>query len=205
VPYHNFIGIDIGKLEFVVGFNNKTSSFSNEAEGWNRFVDEYESLLLEALIVLESTGGYERALLSFLVARGLAVHRADSRKVKNFIRSFGKYAKTDAIYALALANYGKERSSTLGLYCPVDESQETLRLLTERRMDLTQMLTLEKNRAKAPLNKPLLSSINVVIACLEKQLSEVGELIEDLILKNQELSKKKKILISITGCWPQDR
>ena len=40
---------------------------------------------------------------------GRAAHRADARKVKAFIRSFGTLGKTDAIDAMALARYGQER------------------------------------------------------------------------------------------------
>jgi transposase len=44
------------------------------------------------------------------------VHRADTRKVKNFIRSFGSSAKTDALDAKALAKYGQERGASLDLF-----------------------------------------------------------------------------------------
>jgi transposase len=201
MPYHNFIGIDIGKLEFVAGCesNKKTSSYDNKAEGWERFVDEHKSLLSDALIVLESTGGYESGLLKFLVARGLSVHRADARKVKNFIRSFGKYAKTDAIDSLALAKYAREREAMLGLYVPPSEAQETLRLLAERRLDLNQMLTQEKNRSKAPLNKPLLPKITVVINFLKKQLEEISEAIEEVMAKHKEFERKRQILETVPG------
>ena len=199
--YQSFVGIDIGKDEFVAGFDStqKTSVFNNAPEGWNRFIEEHKILRSDGLIVLEATGGFESGLAKVLVKEGFAVHRADTRKVKNFIRSFGKYAKTDAIDALALANYGKERGSRLPLFLPLDPIQEKLRLLAERRMDLTQMLVQEKNRAKAPLNKPLLPSISVVIKCLEEQLSDIGKAIDELTLENEELIKRKRVLLKIAG------
>jgi hypothetical protein len=62
------------------------------------------------LVVREATGGYEAALLAAVPAAGLPAHRADARKVKAFIRSFGTLGKTDAIDARTLAGYGARAS-----------------------------------------------------------------------------------------------
>jgi len=48
-------------------------------------------------VVCEATGSHEAALLSALLQAGRAAHRADARKVKAFIRSFGTLGKADAI------------------------------------------------------------------------------------------------------------
>ncbi len=46
------------------------------------------------------------------------------------------------------------------------KNHDELKLLIERRQDLKQMLTQEKNRFKAPLNESLQSGIKAVIDCL---------------------------------------
>jgi transposase len=80
--------------------------------------------------------------LDFLLDNNSAVHRADTRKVKNFIRSFGQHAKTDNLDAKALSLYGYERHERLALYQRADKNHEELKLLIERRQDLKQMLVL---------------------------------------------------------------
>lgn len=85
----------------------------------------------------------------------MAVHRADARKVKNFIRSFGQNAKTDNLDAKALSLYGYERQERLNLYKKTDKSHDEFKLLVERPQDLKQILIQEKNRFKAPLNESL--------------------------------------------------
>lgn len=204
MSYQGFVGIDIGKNEFVVGSNSckTTKSFSNDDTGHTAFIAEYRSVLSQSLTVLEGTGGYEKELLLRLVENGLAVHRADTRKVKNFIRSFGTFAKTDAIDARALAHYGQERHSRLNLFQLQSKSEEMLRLLVERRIDLTKMLTQEKNRHQAPLNKPLKRSIATVIKCLEKQVAALEEKMDELIAADLELTQKEKILRSVPGIGP---
>lgn len=95
--YNNFIGIDIGKLNFVVGVHGskKNKEYENSLEGIHCFIKEYRSLLATGLSILETTGGYEMRLLLILCGEGFSVHRANTRKVKNFIRSLGNGAKTD--------------------------------------------------------------------------------------------------------------
>jgi transposase len=127
------------------------------------------------LVILETTGGYENACLNFLLDNNVSVHRADTRKVKNFIRSFGQKAKTDILDAKGLAIYGYERQESLIIYKKVDKQQEELKLLVEWHQDLKQMLIQEKNRFKAPLNKSLKPGIRTVIECLEKQINNIEE------------------------------
>lgn len=199
--YHSFIGIDIGKNEVVVAelATNKVDTFTNDELGWSSLFRAKYSLLKDALVVLEPTGGYEHGLLTFLIDKGLAVHRADTRKVKNFIRSFGQKAKTDKIDALALANYAFERQTRLKLFNPPDSVQNTLKILEERRQDLKQMLVKEKNRSQAPLNGPVQANIKAVIACLTEQIEAVSGQIDSLIAVNPSLSKKHKTLLEIPG------
>ena len=81
------------------------------------------------LAICEATGGHETALLEALVNAERAAHRADARKVKAFIRSFGTLAKTDAIDARALAGYGQERHAKLARWQAPDPQRDQLQAL----------------------------------------------------------------------------
>jgi len=130
------------------------------------------------------------------------IHRADTRKVKNFIRSFGQHAKTDNLDAKALSLYGYERQDRLSLYQKVDKNHEELKLLVERRQDLKQMLVQEKNRFQAPLNKAIQAGIKAVISCFEEQINNVEESINKIIDVNKDLSRKREILMTVPGIGP---
>jgi len=97
--YQNFIGIDIGKFTFVTNVHGQklTNTFDNTMQGLKAFIRKHKQDLSDSLTVLETTGGYEFLALKILLAKGYAVHRANTRKVKNFIRSFGNDFKTDAL------------------------------------------------------------------------------------------------------------
>ncbi len=173
--YHNFIGIDISKKDFIICIygNKNIEIYSNTQEGWQQFVAKYDNLIHQALIVMETTGGYEMGLLLYLISKGISVHRADTRKVKNFIRSWGKYGKTDKIDAQSIALYAYERQGHLNVYQAQDTIQAQLKLLTERRQDLVEMLVKEKNRSKAPLANSLADSYKKMISTLEEQIKEI--------------------------------
>ena len=137
--------------------------------------------------------------MNFLLDNRIKVHRADTRKVKNFIRSFGQNAKTDNLDARALSLYGYERQESLNLYQKTDKNHDEMKLLVERRQDLKQMLIQEKNRFKAPLNNSLKPSIKVVIDCLEQQEIKIEESINKIIDDNEELCRKREILRTVPG------
>ena len=202
--YNNFIGIDIGKSEFVsfLKSDDKTNSYKNNRQGFKKFLNDHKDDLAHSLVILETTGGYEKACIDFLLDNNSAVHRADTRKVKNFIRSFGQHAKTDNLDAKALSLYGYERQDRLSLYKKTDKSHEELKLLIERRQELKQMLVQEKNRLQAPLNKPISQGIKTVISCFEKQINNIEKSMNEIIDKNQDLTRKKEILMTVPGIGP---
>jgi transposase len=86
--YQDYIGIDIGKSEMAVYSHHlgEVNFFPNNQQGYKQFCKKY-SLLPQALVILETTGGYEVEMAGFLVDQQIDVHRANTRKVKAFIRS----------------------------------------------------------------------------------------------------------------------
>lgn len=60
-----------------------------------------------ALIVMEASGGYERACADSLAGAGLAVAVVNPRQTRRFAGSTGKLAKTDRIDAQMIARYGQ--------------------------------------------------------------------------------------------------
>lgn len=199
--YTNFIGIDIGKFTFVVNLynSNNVDEFDNNSSGISQFLSEYSQYLKNSLCVLETTGGYEIDILYTLCNNKNPVHRANTRKVKNFIRSYGNAAKTDNLDAKALAKYGFERNAELDLFKPKSSIDVELYQLLSRRNDLKQMLIAEKNRLKSPGNEFIKSSCTVILSALEQQIKYLSDNIKELISSDKELKAKQDLLKSIPG------
>jgi len=200
--YTYFIGIDIGKEQFVVACHHHkiVKTYDNTSSGIALFLQEFKDDLPKSLCVLETTGGYEMLLLFTLCKYDYNVHRANTRKVKNFIRSFGDKAKTDALDAKHLALYGFERSAHLSCFVPGSSVAIQLFHLGQRRQDLKSMLVQEKNRSKSPHDCLMVKkSCASMIVTLEAQINEITAEINDLISNDPVLSEKKKILKGIPG------
>ena len=58
------------------------------------------------LVVMEASGGYERPCADLLAEAGLAVAVVNPRQVRRFAGALGKLAKTDAVDAALIAEYG---------------------------------------------------------------------------------------------------
>jgi transposase len=200
--YDHYIGIDIGKDSFVValyGHSKKTWEYDNTATGIKAFINDFKSKLKSGLVVLETTGGHEMRLLLTLCELKFAVHRANTRKVKRFIQSYGNEAKTDKLDARSLARYGYERGQKLALFSPQSSQALALFELVQRRIDLKQMLVAEKNRFKAPRANVIKTSCQAMIEVLKGQLKTITDEINTLIESDPDLREKKAVLKTIPG------
>ncbi len=199
--YSNYLGIDIGKVSFVVAVfdSKKTHEYHNTPTGIKAFINDFKNKLKDGLSVLETTGGYEMRLLLMLCESGFAVHRANTRKVKRFIQSYGNDAKTDKLDAKALALYGYERVQRLELFSPQSANAISLFELVQRRNDLKQMIVAEKNRLKAPRANIIKDSCNAVLEVLNKQIEAITDDINALIDADSLLKAKKEVLKTIPG------
>jgi transposase len=194
--YHNFIGIDISKDEFHVAVfgNNAVTQFANSEKGFKDFAKVNKELLVNGLVVLEATGGYETALLNYCQNKKIAAHRANTKVVKSFIRSLSKIGKSDAIDAQGLARYAKERHEDLQLYIKIADTEKELAELANRRSDLKRALTQEKNRLQAPDNKFCKSSNELIIEALKREIERLTKRQQELIGESESLRAKIELL-----------
>jgi transposase len=196
--YTRYIGADVGKTAIVVfdSRDNTTRTIPNSPQQLAAFAAELDGA---CLVVCEATGGHEAALLHALTQAGLAVHRADARKVKAFIRSFGILGKTDAIDARALAQYGRERHAQLTLWQAPDPCRDRLQALVLTRSDLVAQRVACNNRLTAPGAEPVQIYLVNLIECLRVQIAAIEADIEALIQAHQPLDKAAKTLRAIAG------
>lgn len=198
IPPSAFIGCDVGKACVVVfdSRTGQTSTWSNQPEALARLVATLDTT---CLVVCEATGGYEAALLHAVSQAGHDAHRADARKVKAFIRSFGTLGKTDAIDARALARYGRERHTRLPLWQPADTQRARLHALVLARRDMVADRTAWNNRRTAPGAEPLQAVIQPVCDALHAQIQAIDAAIQAVVNSSQPLKRDLAVLQTITG------
>ena len=101
-----FVGIDVSKdnLDVAAFTANQKWRFSNDETGVNQLIEAMNPLS-PALMVMESTGGYETPLAYALYEARIPCAIVNPREVRDFARATKKLAKTDTIDAQVLAHF----------------------------------------------------------------------------------------------------
>ena len=139
------IGIDVGKAKHdvnVVG-EKRVREWANDPAGREQ-LSEWVVKQEPKLVVLEATGGYEAALVSELLERGLDVAIVNPTRVRAFARAEGLLAKTDKIDARMIARFGAMMKPKA--QARRDEAQVELNQWVTRRRQVVEMRVAEKNR-----------------------------------------------------------
>lgn len=109
------IGIDIGSETHVVAVVDaagqtvlKPTSITEDATGYARLL-ELLGDPSDALVVMEATGHYWQNLFATLAARGYAIALVNPLRTQRFAEEELRRTKTDAIDALGLADFGRQK------------------------------------------------------------------------------------------------
>lgn len=172
------VGIDVAKAHvdvWVLGASSAAQRLVNDAEGHSALAAMLQPLGV-SLVVMEATGGYEAALACALQAAGLPVAVVNARQARDFAKSMGRLAKTDAVDARMLAELGSvlvRREDLQRFVRPLaDERQQWLAALVTRRRQLLSMLHSERQRLQITPAK-LHASIEAIVAAIKAQLDEI--------------------------------
>ena len=140
-----FVGIDVSKtwLDVHVLPHNQTSRQPNTQAGHHQLACELVDLGPE-LIVLESTGGYERACVLALSEAGLPVSVVNPKRMRDFAKATGQLAKTDALDAKLIAHFAQALRPEVREQ--LSAAQRELAALLHRRRQIVEMITAERNR-----------------------------------------------------------
>jgi transposase len=151
------------------------------------------------LIVLEATGGYQRAVVAALAAGGLPVVVANPRQTRDFAKATGQLAKTDALDARALAHFAEAvRPSPRPL---PDAQTEDLRALLTRRRQLVAMRTAELNRlGSAPA--PVQADLQAHITWLDQRLATLDDTLDTTLRASPVWRERETLYRSVPGIGP---
>lgn len=193
-----FIGCDVGKTAIVVfdTASGATRAIANEPQALSDFAASLEAA---CFVVCEATGGYERDLLAALISAGVPACRADARKVKAFIRSFGTLGKSDAIDATALARYGLDRYAELPLWSAREPERERLQALVLARRDLVKDRLAYANRRTAPAAEPVRPYLDTLVESFDAQINAIEADIKTLCAACEPIAKAVNVLVAIPG------
>lgn len=205
-PSNLFVGIDVAKdvLDLAVTGSDTILHVANDPAGRHAIVDHLRSIA-PTLVVVESSGGYERLLLETLLDAGLSVALVHPGRVRQLAKSLGILAKpalsaaegTDALDARVLAEFAwrvaprvTERVST--------QRAELDALVTCRRQLLV-VRTEQSNRRRLVRSKAALKSIDAVLKTIAQEIQSLDEKIAKLIDSDDDFRHLDTLLKSVPG------
>lgn len=199
-PTPCYVGIDVAKahLDVAVRPGDDRWRVPNQDTEIARLVPRLQQLQPE-LVVLEATGGFERAVTAALAAAGLSVAVVNPRQVRDFAKATGRLAKTDVLDAQTLAHFAEAVRPTPR---PLpDEQAQELAATLERRHQLIVMLTAEKNRWHLATGA-LRQRIEAHITWLETELADIDHDLDQTIRQSAIWRERDALLQSVPGIGP---
>ena len=149
--------------------------------------------------VCESTGGYERLLVSRLNATALTVQVAHPLRVRAFARACGYEAKTDPLDAQVLSRYGLVFPESGTIQQEVDEEREELQQLLSRRRQLVEQRVQELSRLDKGISASVGKSTRRHIRWLDKEIERLNNEYKELLKRSDHLCRQADLYRSVPG------
>ena len=171
------IGIDVSKATLDVAVHGEQfRQFSNDKRGFVRLIRWLKTWPIKQ-VVLEASGGYERAALDVLHAAGLPMVRINPARARRFAQGTGRAAKTDRLDATVLAQMA--HLLPLTRYVPPAPWQQRLAEFAQCRRHLVQMRVSEMQRLRRLVDPDLIAMKQRRIAQLSDDLKQLDKAIAE--------------------------
>lgn len=192
-----YIGIDISKthLDTASRPSGRTAQFANTDDGIVACL-AWVTAQTPTLLVVEATGGWERALVAALMLAQVPVAVINPRRGHEFAKATGQLAKTDRLDAAMLAQFGEAMRPT-----PRPAKSEALReleALVLRRRQLVELRTMEMHRLPTATRR-IQASLTTHVTWLDAQLASLDTEIQRAIETSPVWQPAAALLQSVPG------
>jgi transposase len=195
-----FVGIDVAKAQLDIALRptGERWAVTNDETGIAALIGRLQAVQ-PTLIVLEATGGYQRAVVAALAAAALPLVVVNPRQVRDFAKATGQLAKTDALDARAVAHFAEAVRPALR---PLPDAQtEELRTLLARRRQLIAMRTAEQNRLENATPR-LRADLVAHIAWLEQRVAALDDDLDTTLRASPVWRERETLYRSVPGIGP---
>jgi len=198
------IGVDVCKLRLDVfcSADESVHAFANDEAGHAGLVALIEGQGTD-LVVLEATGGLERAFVGRLLGAGLPVAVVNPRQVRDFAKALGHLAKTDVLDARVLAAFGQAVQPRVRRLA--EEDTQALADALTRRRQLVEMRAMEKTRLAQAGPASVRKSLKQHIQWLDNQLRATDSGLRKTVEQSEAWMAKCDLLGAVKGIGPVAR
>ena len=195
-------GIDVSKATLDVSVSEgPVIHFENSTTGIRRLLKHMEREGVTKA-VCESTGGYERLMVSKLRETTINVQVAHPTRVRAFARACGIEAKTDPLDAQVLSRYGLIFSDSDTARPDSEPEREELRQLLSRRRQLMADRVRELNRLDKGLSTSAEKSTRRHLRWLDREIERMDKEYKKLLKHSASLSDTAELYQTVPGVGP---
>lgn len=195
--YKFHIGIDVAKKKLDVAMSHSPVPYqvTNDEVGLKELAKLITSKK-HSLIVLEASGGYEQLTANYLRRKKFNVAIVNAKRVRDYAKASGTFAKTDGIDAKVIMNFAKAFNPKPQ---PLPSEDERTRVAyLNRRTQLVKMIAIEKQHLDKA-DTSLRRFIEKHIKYLELQLAKIEDALKIKIKNDPLLKDKIERLTAIQG------
>lgn len=200
-----YLGLDISKhtidCQFII--DNKPAQYlkiDNNPTGYqilqqhiNPIIENQQSTIHACC---ESTGIYYLGIAQYLYQQQIPISVVNPSVIKSYAKMHLQRIKTDKQDAKTIAQYCQSQQPAL--WQPPSLQKTQLTALNRRIDQLNQLLTMEKNRIYVS-DEITQASIQTVIDCIDQQINQCQQKIQQLIEQSDTLKHQQKLLQTIPG------
>jgi transposase len=195
-----FVGLDVANayLDIALRPTGARWTVTNDDAGIAALGTRLQQIAPQ-LMVLEATGGYQRAVVAALAAAGLPVVVVNPRQARDCAKATGQLAKTDVLDARALAHVADAvRPASRPL---PDAPTEERRALLARRRQLIAMRTTEQTRlGSAP--RRLQADLQAHLTWLNERLAALDADLDPTLHASPVWREREELRRSVPGMGP---
>lgn len=192
-----WIGVDICKKYLDVAAASGTPvRIANDAGGRAALARRLKGETVRGVIV-EATGGLERALVQALDAQGVPASIVNPARVRKFAEGTGQLAKTDRIDAMMLARFGAYMRPAPTLLA--DPPRQKLRDLLAYRAQITREITARSAQVRLYTAPDLLARAEAAMAALRAERKALEREMEALIKSHDAMRTLYRRIVTVPG------
>jgi transposase len=192
-----WIGVDICKKFLDVGSTTGTPvRVVNDADGRAALARRLKGENVRGVIV-EATGGLERALVQALDAERVPASIVNPARVRKFAEGTGQLAKTDKIDAMILARFGAYMQPAPTSLA--DPPRQSLRDLIAYRSQITREITARSAQVRLYAAADLVERAKAAIEALRSERKALEREMEALIKSQDAMRALYRRLVTVPG------
>lgn len=196
-----YVGIDVSKerLDVYIHPLGECLAVANDAGGW-RHLRRRLGALAPALVVMEATSKYHRAIHRRLDAAQIPVAVVNPLRARLFAEATGRLGKTDAIDSRMLALMAERLAPrpTAPLSPEAEAVQELARARAAAVAEKTAIGQRRDVAAIAFLRRELTARHN----SLERHIARLEAEIDRIVAADPDMARRREVLLSVPGIGP---